>query len=275
MKTFTAALIQFQVADDPEANLRRIEEGLREAAARGAKLVCGPELFLCPCTPESISSHAAAIPGALTGRLAELARRYSVYFVPGSIPERREGGKPYNTLVAFGPDGSLIGTYRKRHLFRVEFRGSFAHDERDYLSPGSEPAPIIETPLARIGTSICYDLRFPEQTLRLALDGAEIIVAPSAFTKLTGQAHWHILCRARAIETGCFLLAPDQAGTPPGGPARYGRSTIVGPWGDVLAVAGDGDEVITAELPAESLAEARARMRSLADRVRGDSVPEP
>lgn len=275
MKTFTAALIQIEVRADCEANLRRIEEGLAEAVSRGAKLVCGPELFLCPCTPDSISAHAETIPGPLTGRLAALARRHSVYFVPGSIPERREGGKPYNTLVAFGPDGALLCAYRKRHLFHVELPGPLAHDERDYLSPGSEPARIIETPLARIGTSICYDLRFPEQTLRLALDGAEIIVAPSAFTKLTGQAHWHVLCRARAIETGCFLLAPDQAGTPPGGPARYGRSTIVGPWGEVLAVAGEGDEVIAAELPAESLAEARVRMRSVADRVPGDSVPGP
>lgn len=275
MKTFTAALIQFQVSDNPETNLRHIEEGLREAASRGAKLVCGPELFLCPSTPESISAHASAIPGPLTGRLAELARRHAVYFVPGSIPERREGGKPYNTLVAFGPDGSLIGTYRKRHLFRVEIANALAHDERRYLSPGAGPAPIIETPLARLGTSICYDLRFPEQFMRLALEGAEVLLVPSAFTRLTGQAHWHVLCRARAIETGCFLLAPDQSGTPPGGPARYGRSTIVGPWGEVLAVAGDGDEVIASELRAEALEEARARLRSLAGRAPGDSLPEP
>lgn len=275
MKNFIAGLVQFQVSDDPESNLRRLEEGVLDAARRGAKLVCGPELFLCPSAPEAISAHAAAVPGPLTERLAGLARRAAVYFVPGSIPERRADGKPYNTLLAFGPDGSLIGTYRKRHLFHANFRGSFAHDEREYLSAGDAPSPVIRTPLARIGAVICYDLRFPEQTLRLALEGAEIIVAPSAFTKLTGQAHWHVLCRARAIETGCFILAPNQAGTPPGGPPRYGRSTIVGPWGEVLAVAGDGDEVITAELPAESLAEAHGRLRSVEDRTSGDPVPEP
>ncbi len=275
MNSFTAALVQLQVSDDPESNLRRLEEGVLDAAARGAKLVCGPELFTCPSTPEAISAHAAAVPGQLTERLAELARRAAVYLIPGSIPERREGGKPYNTLLSFAPDGSLIGRYRKRHLFRAKFHGPSAHDERDYLSAGDDPSPIIRTPLADIGAVICYDLRFPEQTLRLALDGAEVIAAPSAFTKFTGQAHWHVLCRARAIETGCFLLAPNQAGFPPGAPPCYGRSTIVGPWGEILAVAGEEDEVVTAELSAASLAEARGRLRAVEDRVAGDPLPEP
>lgn len=275
MKTFTAALIQIVVEADAESNLRRITEGLREAVARGAALVCGPEFFLCPVNPAELSRSATSVPGPLTERLGEMARRHSVHFIPGTIPERRKRGRPYNTLVAFGPDGALIGSYRKRHLFHVDFPGALAHDEREYLSAGGRLAGVIDTPLARLGTGICYDLRFPEQFLRLAVDGAEVIVAPSAFTRLTGQAHWHVLCRARAIETGCYLLAPDQAGTPPVGPPRYGRSMIVGPWGEVLAIAGEGDEVVSAELSAGALAEARARLRPLSGRVPGDSLPEP
>ena len=275
MKTFTAALDLIEVEADVESNLRRLEAGLRDAAARGAALVCGPEFFLCPVDPSELSRRATAVPGPLTERLGEMARRYAVHFVPGTIPERREDGHPFNTLVAFGPDGALIGSYRKRHLFRAAVPGAFSHDEGEYLSAGERPAGLIDTPFARLGTGICYDLRFPEQFLRLSLAGAEVLVVPSAFTRLTGQAHWSVLCRARAIETGCFLLAPDQAGSPPAGPPRYGRSAIVGPWGEVLAMAGEGDEVIFAALPAEALAEARARLRSVAGRVRGDSVPAP
>lgn len=275
MKTFIAAVIQMRAAEDPQENLRRLEELVRESASRGARLVCGPEFFLCPADPAGLARLASAVPGPLTGRLGEMALRHSVHFVPGTIPERREGGHPYNTLVAFGPDGALIGSYRKRHLFHADFPGAFAHDEREYISAGKRPAPVIDTPLARLGTGICYDLRFPEQFLRLALDGAEVIVAPSAFMKLTAQAHWHVLCRARAIETGCYLLAPDGTGASGDSPERYGHSLIVDPWGAILAEAGEGNEVVFAELSAEALRQARARLHSVAGRAPGDSVPEP
>ena len=169
----------------------------------------------------------------------------------------------------------MIGKYRKRHLFRVDIPGEITTDERDDLLGGSAPAPVIDTGLGRIGLSICYDLRFPEQFLDLSLRGAEIIVVPAAFPIPTGSAHWHVLCRARAIETGCFILATARAGACGIDTPRYGHSLIVDPWGTVLAEAGAGEETIAAELRAESLAEARSRMRSIEHRVRGDSVPDP
>ena len=275
MKTFTAALIQMRGTPDHEASLRAFEKSVREAASRGARLVCGPELFYFDGDMQRVSHYAVTIPGPVTERLSSLARKYAVYLCPGTLPERRAEGTPYNTLLLFAPDGALIGKYRKRHLFQVDIPGELRHDERDYFSAGNDPAPVFNTELGRLGASICYDLRFPEQFLRLSLQGAEIILAPSAFTKPTGQAHWHVLCRARAVETGCFILAPDRTGRCGADTERYGHSLIVDPWGAVLAEAGEREEVISAELRAESLADARNRLRSIEHRVRGDSVPDP
>lgn len=275
MKTFTAALIQFRGAPDPEASLRDFEARVAEAASRGARLVCGPEYLYFTGDVHALPRIAAPIPGPLTERFSAIAKKHAIYFSPGTIPERAEGAKPYNTILLFGPDGALIGKYRKRHLFRVDIPGELTTDERDDLSGGVSPAPIIDTELGRIGLSVCYDLRFPEQFLGLSLRGAEIIVVPAAFPIPTGSAHWHILCRARAIETGCFILATARVGACGTDMPRYGHSLIVDPWGTVLAEAGDGEDTITADLRPESLAEARARMRSVDHRVKGDSVPDP
>lgn len=275
MKTFTAALIQMCGTPDCKAGLRELEKSVRDAVSKGARLVCGPELFYFDGDMQRVSRHAVTIPGPVTEQLSALARKYGVYLCPGTLPERREGGAPYNTLLFFSPDGALVGRYRKRHLFRVDIPGELRHHERDYFSAGDDAAPVFETELGRLGVSICYDLRFPEQFLGLALRGAEIIIAPSAFTTPTGEAHWHVLCRARAAETGCFILAPDRTGICGADIERYGHSLVVDPWGTILAEAGKVEEVISAELRAESLADARGRLRSIEHRARGDSVPDP
>ena len=275
MKTFTAALIQMRGQPDPEVSLRQFEEHVKEAVSRGARLVCGPEYVYFSGDVHDMARLATPVPGPVTERLSALARKHAVYLCPGTLPEWRAEGTPYNTLLLFSPDGALLGKYRKRHLFRADIPGELRHDERDYFSAGNDPAPVFNTERGRLGASICYDLRFPEQFLRLSLQGAEIILAPSAFTKPTGQAHWHVLCRARAVETGCFILAPDRTGRCGADTERYGHSLIVDPWGAVLAEAGECEEVISAELRAESLADARNRLRSIEHRVRGDSVPDP
>ena len=274
MKNFTAALIQIHATEDTESNLQRLEEGVRKAVSLGALFVCGPELFYFSGDPEALARHASTVPGPLTTRLAGLARHYSLYFVPGTILERSEEDKPFNTLLFFFPDGSLKGKYRKRHLFHADIPGEFRHDERAFISPGKEPAPVIETELGNFGLSICYDLRFPEQYLRLAIAGAEIILAPSAFTKATGEAHWHTLCRARAIETGCFLLAPNQTGKTGASPERYGHSIIVDPWGKILAEAGEDEDLVCVKLSGDTLADARQKLRSIEHRAEGDSLPD-
>ncbi|MDD5556953.1 MAG: carbon-nitrogen hydrolase family protein [bacterium] len=275
METFTAALVQIEGTADPEENLRRLERGVREAAGRGARLVCGPEYVYFSGDVRALGRLATPVPGPLTDRFASIARAHGVHFSPGTIPECGRGGRPYNTFLLFGPDGSLIGAYRKRHLFRADIPGVLTADERDDISPGDAPAPVFRTALGGIGVGICYDLRFPEQFLRLALDGAEILLLPSAVTKPTGEAHWRLLCRARAVETGCFLLGPNRTGRCGPDTERYGHSIIVDPWGGVLAEAGEGEEVVFAELRAAALGEARGRMRSIEHRAAGDSVPDP
>jgi predicted amidohydrolase len=275
MKTFTTALIQFRGSSDHEVNLSKFEARVSEAASKGARLVCGPEYIYSTGDVHDLPRIATPIPGPLTEHFSAIAKKHAIYFSPGTIPERAEGEKPYNTILLFGPDGALLGRYRKRHLFRVDIPGQITIDERDDLSAGTAPAPIIDTEIGRIGLSICYDLRFPEQFLSLSLRGAEIIVVPAAFPIPTGSAHWHVLCRARAIETGCFILATARTGACGVDTPRYGHSLIVDPWGTVLAEAGEGSETIAAELRPESLTEARARMRSIEHRVRGDSLPDP
>lgn len=272
MKTFHAAIIQMQGTLDPEANLKRLEEGVAEAASLGAHLVCAPELCCFWGAIRKLKDGASSIPGPVTERLADMARKHSVTLAPGSIPEATDG-HPYNTSLLYAPDGRLLGSYRKRHLFRVSIPGTVEYDERESLSAGENPPALVETDLGRLGLSICYDLRFPEHYLQLALDGAEVILAPSAFTHATGQAHWHTLCRARAIETSCFLLAPNQLGQTPPAPRSYGHSLIIDPWGYILAEAGEEEyEVIHAELDAQALITARQKLHSLEHREPGDAV---
>ncbi|MCX6357255.1 MAG: carbon-nitrogen hydrolase family protein [Candidatus Aureabacteria bacterium] len=272
MKTFTAALLQMRGVRDPEANLRAIEEMTDAAVRKGAQFVAGPEFFLCPAEIPLLRQCAAPVPGPVTERLAGVAKRHRIHFVPGTIPERGPGGEIYNTLLFFGPDGALLAKYRKRHLFRVDIPGVVRHDERDYLAAGAMPAPVIDTELGRFGASICYDLRFPEQYLRMALDGAEILLAPSAFISPTGEAHWHLLCRARAVETGCFLLGPNRTGRSGDEPERYGHSLVVDPWGRVLADGGEDEGVMVAKLSAAALAEARQRLDNIHHRISGDPL---
>jgi predicted amidohydrolase len=176
MRPFRAALIQMRGTADAEANLGLFEEGVREAVSRGAGLVCGPDNMYFSGSVRTLRECATPVPGPLTDHLSALAKKHSVYLSPGTIPESSATDKPYNTFLLFAPDGALIGKYRKRHLFKVNIPGTVTDDEGDYLLPGEWPSPVIETALGRIGAGICYDLRFPEQFLRLALDGA---LAPS------------------------------------------------------------------------------------------------
>jgi nitrilase len=160
------------------------------------------------------------------------------------------------------PDGRLVARYRKVHLFDVEIPGRVSVRESDALVAGDE-AVSVETPLATLGLSICYDLRFPELFRRLGLAGAEVVLLPSAFTFHTGAAHWEVLCRARAIESQCYLIAANQGGVSPHGFPDYGNSMIVDPWGCVLARAGDGEGVVTAELDGAYLQRVRTELPAL------------
>jgi len=267
MQSFVAAVIQTNSGPDKSANLSLASRMIGEAAASGAKLVALPEVFAWRGPRSEEAAQAEAVPGPITEAMGALARRLGIYIVAGSILEKTEGeARPFNTTALIGPDGRLLGAYRKIHLFDIDIPGRVTIRESSMRAPGDRPL-CVSTDLGRIGLAICYDLRFPELFRALCDDGAEVVVMPSAFTRPTGQAHWETLIRARAIENQCFFLAPNQFGATAHGFDNYGNSLLVDPWGKVLARgADDGAEVLTAYLDGQELARVRRELPCLEHR---------
>jgi predicted amidohydrolase len=264
---FLAAAIQLRSTSDAEANWRSARELIERAAGYGARLIATPENtnFLGP--HEEKVRRAEPLDGPTCRRFGELAARLGVHLLLGSFneaagdPPGHEAARCYNTSVLFGPDGGRLAVYRKIHLFDVDVSDQVRFTESATVAPGAEPV-VAETPLGRIGMSICYDMRFPELYRRLADGGAEILTVPSAFTLTTGRAHWYPLLRARAIETQCWLIAPAQHGRHDDGGLResYGHTLIVDPWGQVVAAAADGPGLALAEIDLGRVAEVRRAM---------------
>jgi deaminated glutathione amidase len=260
------ACVQMTSGPEKAANLEKAEKLVARAAATGADIVALPEKWNAIGDGDVL--HAAAEPlegGETTEAMAAWARSHGITLVGGSIAERREGHeKLSNTSIAFGPDGDVLGVYRKIHLFDVEVEGLVYRESEDE-EPGEEPV-VVQSEGWPIGLSVCYDIRFPELYRILALEGAELVTVPAAFTVPTGRDHWHVLMRARAIENQYFIAAPGQVGeTRPARPS-YGRSLIVDPWGIVLAQAPDEETVISAELDRRRLLEIREKLPSLKNR---------
>ena len=242
---------------------------MRAAAADGAGLVVLPEKFAVLGTDENQLAGAERLDGHVMSWAAELAGELRIDLVAGSIAERREGReKLANTSVHFGPDGRARATYRKIHMFDVEVGG------KEYRESATEERgdEIVISELAGgvpLGLTVCYDLRFPELYRILAVRGARVIAVPAAFTKVTGQAHWEVLVRARAIENQAFVVAADQVGRHPPDKETFGGSMIVDPWGEVLARAPDEECFVAADLDLDRLDEVRGKLPSLANRVSG------
>lgn len=262
--TFLAAAIQMSTGSEKAANLERAERLIRLAAARGAQLVALPEVFNWRGKRSEEAEAAESLEGGSLGLMARLARELAIHLVAGSIAERAAGqAKNYNTSVLFGPDGARLAVYRKIHLFDVDLPGRLALRESDNKLAGAEVA-WAATPLGAIGLTICYDLRFPELYRRLAFAGAKIITVPSAFTFPTGEAHWDVLLRARAIENQVYVIAPAQFGPNVHGFSDYGNSMIVDPWGRVLARVSDQEGVAVAPVDLEYLGRVRRDLPALA-----------
>lgn len=263
------AAIQMRSGLDPDANLAALEPMLAEAAAAGAQYVLTPEVtMIFPENRDQLASVAAPFEGhPQLQRVGELARQHGMHIHIGSLAVPLADGRFANRSVLFGPDGAIVAAYDKIHLFDATIAGLNAYRESATYA-GGEAA--VTAPLGdfTLGMSICYDMRFPRLYNSLANAGANLIAVPAAFTVPTGQAHWHVLLRARAIETGCFVLAPAQTGFHPetsGGKGRrtYGHSLVVTPWGEVLADAGTEPGLTFAELDLAEVDRARARIPSL------------
>jgi deaminated glutathione amidase len=263
-----AAAVQLNSTEDKDRNLATADRLTRAAAADGAELIVLPEKFNVLGTHEHYRQGAEPIEGGRTiGWARETARELGVDLVAGSIPELREGReKLSNTSVHVGPDGEIKGVYRKIHMFDVVVGGQ-EYRESESEEPGEDIVLSETSGHVPLGMTVCYDLRFPELYRILAVEGARIITLPAAFTKITGQAHWEILIRARAIENQAFVVAADQIGRSPGDHDSFGGSVIVDPWGEVLARAPDEETFIAADLDLARQEEIREQLPSLANRV--------
>ena len=232
-----AAAVQLCSIPDKQRNLDAAEQLVRQAADAGAELVVLPELFNCLADFPTILAGAETIPGPTADRMSRLAAELQIHLCAGSICEvSGTANRGFNTSLLFDDTGELIQTYRKIHLFQIDRPEQPRLCEPDFMLPGRELA-VVKTKLGVLGIATCYDLRFPELFRALIDQGVDTILFPSAFTFATGQAHWHTLVRARAIENQCFFIAANQVGSHTQSLRSYGHSLIVNPWGDTLAEA--------------------------------------
>ena len=263
-----AAVVQLSSQDSVAENLERAAGIVHDAASRGASLVVLPENFAFfgseadkRGVAEALHDRSAKIQSAL----GAIARREGVTLIGGGFPERSaDPERPHNTSLVISPSGEIVASYRKIHLFDVEL-GNESYRESQSTSAGQD---VVTIPIDGfvVGLSICYDLRFPELYRRLVERGAEILTVPAAFTLNTGKEHWHVLLRARAIESQCYVLAAAQWGNHPGARATYGHALICDPWGTVIAEASDGVGFASARIERKFLTDVRARVPSLRHR---------
>ncbi|RME14033.1 MAG: carbon-nitrogen hydrolase family protein [Alphaproteobacteria bacterium] len=261
-----AGLVQLTSGDDPGANLRRTRTFVREAAAGGAELVLTPEVTNI-LTDDRALQAAALRREADDETLAALrdeAKNNRIWLLVGSLALLGEtpDGRFANRSFLIAPDGNIAARYDKIHMFDVDISETERYRESAAFRPGDR-AVLARTEIGAIGMTICYDLRFPELFHRLAEAGAQIITVPAAFSPVTGAAHWHVLLRARAIETGCFILAPAQTGRNTDRRSTYGHALAVSPWGEVLCDAGTEPGVTLVDLDLADVEKTRRRVPSL------------
>lgn len=265
-----AALIQLSVTDDPVENLSVTRELVREAVAGGAGFVLTPEVTNCLSSNRAHQQQVLAHEEddqTLAGLRAE-AERAGIWLLIGSlgIKTHDADGRFANRSFLIGPDGGIVARYDKIHMFDVNVSETEQYRESAGYRPGTQ-AVLAETPFAKVGMAVCYDVRFPQLFRRLAQAGAQVLTVPAAFNDTTGAAHWEPLLRARAIETGAYVLAPAQCGTHAshnGKPRRtHGHSLAVSPWGEVLVDGGEKVGISYVDLDMAEVAKARARVPSL------------
>jgi nitrilase len=265
-----AAAIQLSSVADRDANLAVAERLLRQAAAAGVALAILPENFAFMGAKErdKLAIAESDGQGPIQHFLAAMALELKLWIVAGTVPLAVPGDadRVYAACLVYDAQGRRAARYDKIHLFDVEVPGGERYRESATIARGAIEPVVVQTPIGKLGLSVCYDLRFPELYRALAAQGAEVLCVPAAFTARTGPPHWEPLLRARAIENQCFVIAPGQHGSHAGGRTTHGHSLIVDPWGEILAQQADGDGVIAAALAQEGLQQVRASFPALTHR---------
>ena len=261
---FNAAMIQMRSGLDPAANLAAALKLIDEAKAAGADYVLTPEMtnILAAKREQLFAKIVAEEQDTTLTTLRDVARKVAIYIHIGSLAIKASPEKAANRSFLIDRRGEVVARYDKIHMFDVDLAGGESYRESDTYRPG-ELAMIADLPWGRLGLTVCYDLRFPALYRALAEAGASFLAIPSAFTRQTGEAHWHVLQRARAIENGCFVLAAAQGGKHENGRETYGHSLVVNPWGRILAEGGTEPGVVMAQIDPSEIVAARSRIPSL------------
>ena len=265
MSMFKAAAIQMRSGTDPKRNAADLEKLVRDAASQGAIYIQTPEMTGAIVRDRDARNSLVTTEDRdpIVAASARLAAELGIFLHIGSTAILRADGKLANRALLFSPDGKIVTTYDKIHMFDVDLDNGESWRESAAYEPGREGV-VADLPFAKLGFAICYDLRFPQLFRAEALAGADVLTVPAAFTRQTGEAHWHVLLRARAIENGAFVIAAAQGGLHEDGRETYGHSLIVDPWGRVLAEAAhDEPAVIVAEIDTSLSAAARKKIPNL------------
>ncbi|MFV2092163.1 MAG: carbon-nitrogen hydrolase family protein [Hyphomicrobiales bacterium] len=272
---FTGAVVQLCAGRNVDRNIADACDLIREAAGRGADLIVTPEqTALMELETRALFANLAEEgQDRALAQFQSLAGALQRWLIIGSLAVRVGPQCAANRSFVIAPDGTICARYDKIHMFDVDLPGGETYRESKNYRPG-EAAVVADLPWGRVGLSICYDLRFAALYRRLAQSGATMLTVPAAFTKVTGAAHWHVLLRARAIETGSYVLAAAQGGTHENGRQTFGHSLIIDPWGRILAEADTGPGVMLAKIDPEQAAQARRRIPAL-DHDRQFASPEP
>jgi len=263
--TQCVAAIQTVSGPDVAENLRVAADLIAEAAGAGARLIALPEYFPLISADEHAKVAIRERPGdgPLQDFLRESARRHAVWIAGGTIPLLADvADKVRNATLVYDDKGEQVARYDKIHLFGFN-KGDESYDESATIEAGASVS-VFDSPLGRVGLSVCYDLRFPELYRRMG--DVSLILVPSAFTRTTGEAHWELLLRARAIENQCYVMAPAQGGRHPSGRVTWGHTMIIDPWGEILACRDEGPGVILADIDPARIAAVRASLPALRHR---------
>uniref|UniRef100_A0A147ACM6 omega-amidase n=1 Tax=Fundulus heteroclitus TaxID=8078 RepID=A0A147ACM6_FUNHE len=258
MSKFRLAVVQLQVSSAKADNLSRVRRLVKEAAGQGSEVVLLPECFNSPYGTSFFSTYAEKIPGESTQVLSEVASENKLYLVGGSIPEE-DGGRLYNSCAVFGPDGEMIVKHQKIHLFDIDVPGKIRFQESETLSPGNRLS-TFDTPFCKVGVGICYDMRFAELAQLYSRKGCQLLVYPGAFNMTTGPAHWELLQRGRAVDNQVYVATASPARDEAASYVAWGHSTVVNPWGEVIAKAGPEETIVYADIDLQYLADIRQQI---------------
>ena len=262
---FKIAICQMQVVDNKDSNLNKAVAMINEASHEGAELIVLPEMFNCPYDSKKFVEYAETKEDSRSlDAVSNAALKNNVYLVAGSIPELLDGSL-YNSSFIFDGNGRIMDIHRKVHLFDINMENGIKFRESDTLTAGNK-VTVLETDMIRFGVEICYDIRFPELSRSMVLDGAEMIVVPGAFNMTTGPAHWEVTMRARAIDNQCYLVAASPARNDDLSYVAYGHSLVVDPWGRVLANAGHSEEIVYADIKESVICQVRRDLPLLKNR---------